>query len=235
MGLALIIPDIDFSNSNLGRVTITGDVPVRGIYIDGPGSVDSRGAQFEALFIPQNTSERGVVWSIVSGSEYATISAAGVVAPLPGALFSPVTIKAVSTSDANVFATKDLIVTASGVFIDLGTLTWMAGERFPNGTVRPGDVWGTLTDAIDVTGHTKAYASVPAEKVNFIVEVLYFDDNDVNVGGVKYLYPDGYWGNYLIVPDNDIPVGATKMYVSTAIRNVPYAADHSDGVILTLA
>lgn len=236
MGLAVIVPDIDFSGTFLGQVTIKGDIPVSGIYISGPSSVDANTAQFKALFIPQNTSERGIVWSITNGAEYAVISADGIVTPLTGASLSPVTIKATSTEDSSIFATKDIVVTASGLVFDLATLNWTQGERLADGSINAGDgVWGTITEPIDITGYTQATATVPSDKTNFIVEVMYFDSNDVNLGGPKYLFFNGRWSSYGISIDTNIPTGATKMYISSAIHGRRYAAGLADGVVISIS
>lgn len=115
MGIAVVVPSISFASKNLGKVTASGG-HVEALSIGGPDSINVAGnkANFYVYFTPASTPERGVVWSIESGSQYASInSATGQVSVLPGASFSPVTIKVTSTEDASIFATKDIAVNYS--------------------------------------------------------------------------------------------------------------------------
>lgn len=115
MGIAVVVPSISFASKNLGKVTASGG-PVEALSIGGPDSINVAGnkANFYVYFTPASTPERGVVWSIESGSQYASInSATGQVSVLPGASFSPVTIKVTSTEDSSVYATKDIAVNYS--------------------------------------------------------------------------------------------------------------------------
>lgn len=115
MGIAVVVPSISFASKNLGKVTASGG-PVEALSIGGPDNINVVGnkANFYVYFTPASTPDRGVVWSIESGSQYASIdSATGQVSVLPGASFSPVTIKVTSTEDASIFATKDIAVNYS--------------------------------------------------------------------------------------------------------------------------
>ena len=114
MGLAIIVPDVDFSSANLGKVTLKEqDKPLRSISISGPSSVEGSASAetFSVNYNPPVTSQKGVAWSIVSGSQYASIDNNGNLSILRGASNSPVTIKATSTVNGSITAVKDISVT----------------------------------------------------------------------------------------------------------------------------
>lgn len=127
MGIALIVPDISFADENLGKVTLTGNIPITGLSITGPdsaiGAADA--ATFVPAFTPINTTQRGVQWSVVSGSNYASIdNSTGALSILSGASGAPVTIRVTSLDNNTIFAEKTISVTYSGSgFIPLEDLT----------------------------------------------------------------------------------------------------------------
>lgn len=127
MGIALIVPDISFADANLGKVTLSGLVPITGIAIVGPDSAvgASDAAEFVPSFTPINTTQRGVQWSVVSGSTYASINnSTGALTILPGASGASVTIRVTSSANNTIFAEKTISVTYSGGgFIPLEDLT----------------------------------------------------------------------------------------------------------------
>lgn len=117
MGLAVIIPDIDFSGKPYGSVTIAEDVDLFALGISGPDSVTGAedAAQYTPLYTPANTSQRAVTWSIVSGSSYASIGAStGVLSVIEGADSSAVKIRITSNIDNSIYAEKDILVTYQG-------------------------------------------------------------------------------------------------------------------------
>lgn len=111
MGIAIIVPGVSYSDNNLGKVTISQQVPVTGISIIGNEVVRGESSQYTISYSPLNTSQRGVVWSVEQGGAYATINQNGLLTILQGASSSAVTIKAVSMHNAEVLATKVLQVT----------------------------------------------------------------------------------------------------------------------------
>lgn len=114
MGIAIIVPNCDFSDANLGKVTLTGFVPVAALSINGESSVIGSSAKYSVAYTPANTSEKRVRWSIESGNEYAVInSETGNMTILPGADNEEVVIKATSVFDSTVYATKAVTVTFS--------------------------------------------------------------------------------------------------------------------------
>lgn len=111
MGIAIIVPNCDFSEANLGKVTLSG-IPVAEIIITGDSDVRGTSAQYSVDYIPTTTSERDVVWSIESGSEYASINSnTGSLTIKSGANNSQVTIKATSIANSDIYATKTITVT----------------------------------------------------------------------------------------------------------------------------
>lgn len=114
MGITVIIPDVNWSQKNLGQVTLQGNVPIQAIAINGASSVVGTGKYYAQLF-PATTTHRSVVWSIVSGSSYATITQSGVVTALSGAYGNSVIIRSTSSDDSSIYAEKTISVTAGTV------------------------------------------------------------------------------------------------------------------------
>lgn len=111
MGLAIIIPNLDFSSNNLGQVTFDMNVPIKGLSISA-GSRTDNDIQIEATYLPANTTQTGITWSIQSGSSYASInSSTGVLTVLQGASSNSVVVKATSTANNSITATCTLSVT----------------------------------------------------------------------------------------------------------------------------
>lgn len=112
MGIALILPECDFSDKSLGKVTIKGNVPLTGISIVGEDNVNGVEAQYTCMYSPAVTTDRDVVWSVESGNQYAYINpSTGLLLVLEGASNANVTIKAVSALHSDIYATKNIVVT----------------------------------------------------------------------------------------------------------------------------
>lgn len=114
MGKAFVVPNADYSAKNLGRVTPTGTVPIEEITIKGASSVNTFG-KFSATISPIFSTQRGLIWSIESGASYAEIDQNGNLTVLPGTSSAAVTIKCESSSNSDVFATKQVTVTAGAI------------------------------------------------------------------------------------------------------------------------
>ena len=111
MGIAIIVKYADFSSNNIGKVTPTNIVELVSLSIVGPDSVEGD-AHFEVAYSPKDTTQRGVIWSIESGSQYATIDPnTGILTVLQGADNSSVTIKVTSKVNASISAQKTVSVT----------------------------------------------------------------------------------------------------------------------------
>ena len=119
MGTAIIVKNASFAYSNLGKINLKNDVAISGLEIDGPNTVNMKGntARYFAVYTPYNTSERNVLWTIIEGASYVTISADGVVSVKENAKDSTVTIKVTSTANTAVYATKTIKVTYVSNFI----------------------------------------------------------------------------------------------------------------------
>lgn len=131
MGIAVIIPNLDFSGHGLGKVTLNQSIPLVSMSIAGNTTVIGKSATYKALLYPGNTSERAVTWSVISGGTYASIDAStGVLAIAGSADEATVVIKATSTDNSEIYATLELTVTYAGDTYgeDLtDNLTWTSG------------------------------------------------------------------------------------------------------------
>lgn len=113
MGIALIIPNIDFSGANLGRVTLAQNIPLESLSISGASEVlgGASAATYEPIYNPATTNQRAVTWSVVAGGTYATITAGGVLTVLSGASEDSVTIRVTSQVNQSIYAEKTISVT----------------------------------------------------------------------------------------------------------------------------
>ncbi len=110
MGIALIVPGVNFSDANLGKVTLQEIIPLTSLSIVGSGEIYAA-ETYTVAYAPANTTQRGIVWSIVSGGTYATIdSSTGVLTPLEGTSDASVTIRATSTENSSIYAEKTVTV-----------------------------------------------------------------------------------------------------------------------------
>lgn len=110
MGLAIIVPNVSFGDANLGKVTLSGNVPIRGLYINLEDSYAGTAVDLKCSYLPANTTQRNVVWSIESGSEYAFVSGS-VLTILEGADSDEVVVKCTSVSNPSIYAEKTISVT----------------------------------------------------------------------------------------------------------------------------
>lgn len=114
MGKAFVVPGADYTARNLGKVTPSGSVPVEEITILGPSAVNSTG-KFDAKISPVFSTQRGVVWSITSGAQYATIDQSGAIIVTPGTESQSITIKCESSVNSSIYATKTVSVSAATI------------------------------------------------------------------------------------------------------------------------
>ena len=99
MGKAIIIKGADFSQVAVASNTI----PVTGLAITGAsGSQTQRQVQLSVSYTPADTTQLGVVWSVVSGN--ATISSSGLLTYNGSAGTATVVVKATSSKNSSVFA-----------------------------------------------------------------------------------------------------------------------------------
>lgn len=110
MGVAVIIPGIKFGNE-YGKVTLSGTRPVKALEIIAEDSYTAPEVQLSVRFNPLATTQRGVVWSITSGGEYASIDEDGKLTVDSSASGASVTVKAMSEQNHGVYDTKTITLT----------------------------------------------------------------------------------------------------------------------------
>lgn len=155
MGVAIVLKGCDFSARNLGKITFIEDADVTGINISGPVTVIGLGASYTASYLPANTSQRGCVWSVTSGGDYAEIDQTTGILTVKEAAMSvrQVTIKATSTFNTGIVATKEVSVMYSltvdelaGIGITGPDTAGLSGAKYaiayvPVNTSRKGVTW----------------------------------------------------------------------------------------------
>lgn len=102
------------------------------ISIVGNTAISGQNYQFSIAYTPVNSAYKGITWSITKGSTYATINQlTGLLTILSGANNSEVTVKATSTHDNTIMATKDITVTYAEINWDLSKV-WGAIDIEPS-------------------------------------------------------------------------------------------------------
>lgn len=125
-----------YANPN-NTVISNADVALTSLSITGSSSVSnaSNEAQFGVTYSPSNTTQRGVSWSIVSGSDYAAITQNGLLTVKNGANSDTVKIRATSKVNTSIYADKSVTVTykaatvaVTGVTINKAVLSLSIGD-----------------------------------------------------------------------------------------------------------
>lgn len=99
MGKAIIIKDADFSQVAVASNTI----PVTGLAITGAsGTQTQRQVQLSVSYTPADTTQLGVVWSVISGN--ATITSDGLLTYNGSTASASVVVKATSSKNSSVYA-----------------------------------------------------------------------------------------------------------------------------------
>ena len=120
-GIAIIIQNADFSAKNLGTVSFIEDVPVIGLAINCESSYSATSFSPTITYSPVNTNQIDVIWSITSGSQYASINEnTGKVTINEGVTNQSITIQAVSAYDNQIVATKQVTIT---YYVNVDVLT----------------------------------------------------------------------------------------------------------------
>lgn len=107
---------VDAWNAVAAGVTVNtaGDaVALTGLSVSGDSTVGNAGnkAQYNVEYTPSNTTQRGVIWSVTSGSAYASIDESGLLTVKSGANGNAVTIRATSKENTSIYAEKTVTVT----------------------------------------------------------------------------------------------------------------------------
>lgn len=90
-------------------------------------------SQYSATISPSTSTYTSVVWSIISGSQYATIDSNGLLNVLDGASDSAVTIRCKSSYSDNVYTDLDISVTYGTVLTSYPLLGYRHREVFDGG------------------------------------------------------------------------------------------------------
>ena len=110
MGIAIIIPNVNFADDNLGKVTpLSGVNSLNGITIVA-NNANSDSTLIGIQYDPVNTNFKGVNYSIVSGSSYCSINQEGMLSVNSGVDNKIISVKATSTSNPNISAIQNFIV-----------------------------------------------------------------------------------------------------------------------------
>ena len=110
MGLAIIIPNVDFSSSGLGKVELTDNVILKSISIVADDEYEGQSAKLGISYFPLCTTQRSVLWSIVSGGEFATIDNEGNLSISESASLAKVTVRATSLADKTIYGEKEITI-----------------------------------------------------------------------------------------------------------------------------
>lgn len=150
MGVAVIIPGIKFGNE-YGKVTLSGTRPVKAIEILADNSYTAPEVQLSVRLNPLTTTQRGVVWSITSGGEYATIDENGKLTVDSSASGASVTVKAMSYDNHGVYDTKTIILTYDAPVTLLEKVS-ITGAPTLNTGIRLSDAADSIEMKYKVTG-----------------------------------------------------------------------------------
>ena len=142
-------------------------VPLTSISIYGSDSIDGA-STYSVIYNPQNTTQTGVTWSVLSGP--ATITQAGVLTPSDN---GTVVIKATSTYNAQVVATKTITVSmeipATSISIVGDSLISGQGTYSiaynPSNTTQQGVTWSVVSGNATITQQGVLTASDSGEVV----------------------------------------------------------------------
>lgn len=104
---------VDAWNAVAAGVTVNTAVALTGLSVSGDSTVGNAGnkAQYNVEYTPSNTTQRGVIWSVTSGSAYASIDESGLLTVKSGANGNAVTIRATSKGNTSIYAEKTISVT----------------------------------------------------------------------------------------------------------------------------
>lgn len=230
MGLALIIPNIDFSGANIGRVTPAEDVPLVSLSVSGPDSVTggADAATFLPVYNPTNTNQRSVAWSVQSGGTYATITTGGVLTILQGASAASVTIRVTSSVNPSIYAEKAITVTYSAQPGDL-----------PDGAI--------AAELIYSTGYSSFIDTdiVPTARMSYEMDLVWVNDTALAapfgyyIGGVRYAFcretkNEIQYGGYYIgeYPNSLLSFQRTKMRLVMTESGATVETYTPDGTLL---
>ncbi len=121
------------------------DIDITGLGILGPSTVNdvSNTAQFQVTYSPSNTTQRSITWSVVSGSDYASIDGNGKLTVKSNAKGNVVKVRATSTDKPSVYAEKSVNVTYFSADVSIS---------FQKDSIEVEAKAGTVTNTFTTTG-----------------------------------------------------------------------------------
>lgn len=141
MGIAVIVPNVSFADANLGKVSIISNVPLQELNIVADNYYIGTKAQLALSFLPFNTGQRGVTWSITAGGSYATIDNNGLITILSTATSKKqITVEVSSVENPNITAQKDIYVFYNAdepVFAVDKVFNYTAADAIKSNTFKP--------------------------------------------------------------------------------------------------
>lgn len=128
------------------------DIDITGLGILGPSTVNdvSNSAQFHVTYSPSNTTQRSITWSVVSGSDYASIDGNGKLTVKSNAKGNEVKVRATSTDKPNIYAEKSVNVTYFSADVSIS---------FQKDSIEVEAKAGTVTNTFTTTGLTNLRVS----------------------------------------------------------------------------
>lgn len=239
MGIALVIMGADYSAKNLGQVTPLQDMNVTALTISANDIIGLQG-QPNVAYTPVATNQKGVTWSITTGSDYATInSSTGLITVLKTATTAQsITIKAVSNYDSSIVATKTINVTYKETVDSLdainilGALSVSGSSTFsvaytPANTSYPGVTWSIKSGSAyatinSSTGLLSSIIGANASAVTIQATSMH-DASIVATKDITVTYAEDYWD----LTNNVGYIKLDKSYTSTLYLELAEAVNSS--------
>lgn len=237
-GIAVIVPNADFSKKNYGAVNILSDLSIKKLSISGDSVLQGEHFTFDIIFSPSFTNQTDVRWSILEGSEYASINPdTGELTINETANQSSVTIKVESLSNPNIYATKMLTVTyedlediLNGMEI-FGNLNAVGSSIYsinyaPENTSYKGVTW-SISDGADCAS------------INQKGELTVSKEGYVKIKATSKVYPDVFTTKIVHVEPKDENliysldqpfVGKGSNYIDTGF--VPYQKENQEWTVI---
>lgn len=150
MGIAIVIGGCNFAEKNLGKVTFLEDESLSAINIVGKDNIEGKTVTYTVSYIPVNSSQRGVTWSITAGSDYASIDSATGILTIKSTTTTAqsVTIRATSTVNASIFATKTISVKYAIAIDILNSITINCKENITGDKIALGIIYNPANTAL---------------------------------------------------------------------------------------
>ena len=238
-GIAVIVPKADFSKKNYGAVNILSDLSIKKLSISGDSVLQGEHFIFDIVFSPVFTNQTDVRWSILEGSEYASINSdTGELTINETANKSSVTIRVESLSNPNIYDTKMLTVTyedLEDVFNGMeisGTINAVGSSIYsikyaPENTSYKGVTW-SISDGSECAS------------INQKGELTVSREGYVKIKATSNVYPDIFTTKIVHVEPkdetlvynlNELFIGGKNKYIDT--KFIPFESENQEWTIIT--